>query len=57
MKGGKYMKLFFRMFNSNDNLEYKEIDMRLFFKKNISNELPLPPFTKHYHFSYVKRDY
>lgn len=52
------MKLFFRMFNNlDDNLEYKEIDMKLFFKKNISSELPLPPFTKCYNFSYVKRDY
>lgn len=52
------MNLFSNMLrNSDGNSNHKEIDMRLFFTKCVNGETPLPPFTRNYHFSYVKRDY
>lgn len=48
------MKLFTRI---NINPNNKEIDMRIFFTKYANSDDVLPPFTKNYHFSYIKRDY
>lgn len=47
------MKLFTRV-NINPD---KEIDMRIFFNNHVNEDEVLPPFTKHYHFSYIKRDF
>lgn len=35
----------------------KEIDMRIFFTKHANSDEVLPPFTKNYYFSYIKRDF